>query len=364
MDKILFTPGPLTTSSAVKQKMMRDLGSRDTEFMEIIKDVLNGILKVSNLSKNDGWEAILMQGSGTFGIEAVVSSVIPSNGKLLIVSNGAYGKNMSKMCLIHHINHLELSFSENQIPNINRIIEILENDKSFTHLAVVHCETTTGILNPIKEIGNIAHNFGLEFIVDAMSSFGGIPINFDDCKIDYLISSSNKCIESVPGFSFIITKKELLLKNQANARTFSLDIFDQWKRMEKTGQFRFTPPIHSILAFHQALIELEQEGGVSFRAKRYSNNHNQLINGMKKIGFDTYIAPEYQSYIITTFLYPNIHLFDFQIMYKYLSERNIIIYPGKLTEVNTFRIGTIGKITYNDINKLLESIESYCNRLR
>jgi len=363
MDKLLFTPGPLTTSRTVKEKMLRDLGSRDTEFMTVIGEVRNGILKVAGTNKNEGWESVLIQGSGTFAIESVLSSAISESDKLLIISNGAYGKRMAKISRIHKISHFELSFPENQIPDIEKIINIVESSNDFTHLAVVHCETTTGILNPIEDIGKVARLYGLEYIVDAMSSFGAIPIDLNECSVNYLISSSNKCIEGVPGFAFVIAKKESLLKTEGKARTLSLDLFNQWAEMERSGQFRFTPPVQIILAFKEALEELENEGGIEGRAARYKSNHRILLQGMTDMGFVPYIHPDYQSYIITAFLFPEQKNFNFNKMYNFLNERNFVIYPGKLSETDTFRIGSIGRLNNQNISDLLIAIEAYLDSI-
>lgn len=363
MDKLLFTPGPLTTSRTVKEKMLRDLGSRDTEFMTVTEEVRNGILKVAGKNKNEGWESVLIQGSGTFAVESVLSSVISESDKLLIISNGAYGKRMAKISRIHKINHFEMSFPENQIPDIEKIISILESSNDFTHLAVVHCETTTGILNPIAEIGNLARSYGLVYIIDAMSSFGAIPIDLNECSVNYLISSSNKCIEGVPGFAFVIAKKENLLNSKGKARTLSLDLFNQWDEMERSGQFRFTPPVQIILAFRQALDELEKEGGVEARAARYKSNHKILIEGMTDMGFKPYIDPDHQSYIITSFLYPENKNFNFNKMYNFLNERNFVIYPGKLSETDTFRIGSIGRLNNQNMSDLMIAIKAYLDSI-
>ena len=355
-DKALFTPGPLTTSRTVKQAMLRDLGSRDAEFINIVKDVRRRLVALG-----DGVEeytSILMQGSGTFGIEATLSSVIPSDGKLLILINGAYGKRLLKIANIHHIPTVELTFAENIQPDIHSLEQTLKSDPSITHVAVIHCETTTGIINPIEEYGRIVKAHNCIYIVDAMSSFGAYPIDLKTCGIDFLISSSNKNIEGVPGFSFVLARMEALnaAKELGLARTLSLNLIEQWKGLESDGQFRFTPPIHSILAFYQALIELEQEGGVKARGARYRKNYETTLSSMQKMGFKTYLNPEDQGYIITSFHYPDHPNFNFQQFYERLSEKGYVIYPGKLSAVDCFRIGNIGRIFPADIRALLSAI--------
>ncbi len=361
-DKALFTPGPLTTSRTVKQAMLRDLGSRDVEFINIVKDVRKRLVALG-----DGVEeytSILMQGSGTFGIESVVSSVIPPEGKLLVLVNGAYGKRLVKIANIHKIPVLDLAFAENINPSIAGLDQALEQDKSITHVAAIHCETTTGIINPIEEYGRIIRKHNRTYIVDAMSSFGAYPIDLKACEIDFLISSSNKNIEGVPGFSFVLARREALNLTQGFARTLSLDLFSQWEGLEGDGQFRFTPPIHSILAFRQALIELEQEGGVSARGSRYRKNYEATIVAMQKMGFKTYLKPGDQGYIITSFYYPDHPNFNFQEFYERLSDKGYVIYPGKLSVADCFRIGHIGRLGLSDVKALMSAIAKTLSEMK
>ncbi len=357
-DKLLFTPGPLTTSDAVKEAMLRDVGSRDAEFVDIVRDVRQHLLGVAGVSQADGYEAILLQGSGTFGIEAVVSSVIPRDGKLLIVINGSYGKRIRDIAERHGIRAVAIEVTERTLPDPRQVRRSLENDAEITRVALVHCETSSGILNPVHEIGAVVKELRRTFIVDAMSSFGGIPLNVAQAGIDFLISSANKCIEGVPGFSLVIADRAQLLTSGGAARSVSLDLLAQWKGLEETGQFRFTPPTHAILAFRQALRELHDEGGVAGRAKRYAANHAALLRGMRRMGFREYVPAESQSHIITSFLFPEDPHFDFEEFYQRLSTKGMVIYPGKLAEVDCFRIGNIGRIFKSDINSLLVAIEA------
>lgn len=356
-DKLLFTPGPLTTSHTVKEAMLRDFGSRDKIFIEKVLFIRNRLLDAAGESKQTGYETVIMQGSGTFGIESVISSALPANGHLLIIINGVYGERIAKMAAVHHIAHTKLVFAENEIPDVASIKKELEENKAITHVAMIHCETTTGIINPIEAVGKICAEFNKTYIVDAMSSFGAYPIQLSKCNIDYLISSSNKCIEGVPGFSFIIAKKDALVKCEGQARSLSLDLYAQWQGLENDGQFRFTPPTHSLLAFAQALQELEQEGGVAGRASRYKKNYDTLSAGMKELGFIEYLEPTNRGYIITCFHYPTHPTFNFKDFYTALSDRGFVIYPGKLSKVDCFRIGNIGRITDNDITNLLQAIK-------
>ena len=356
MDKLLFTPGPLTTSITVKEAMLHDYGSRDDLFIQLIKDIRNTLLSLGNVSKDTGYETVIMQGSGTFGVESVISSAIPRNGHLLIIINGAYGERISKIATIHKIPFTSLLFAENEIPDLDKTEQLLMNGK-FTHLVIVHCETTTGILNPIESFGALSKKYGVQYIVDSMSAFGAVPVDLANCCIDFLISSSNKCIEGVPGFSFVLAKKEALNSCKDQADTLVLDLYAQWQGLETDGQFRFTPPIHSLLAFKQALIELEEEGGVEGRSIRYHANFSVLKIGMSELGFKEYLEEEKQGYIINTYHYPESTVFDFKIFYHKLNQRGFVIYPGKLSKANCFRIGNIGRIFGEDITNLLTALK-------
>jgi 2-aminoethylphosphonate-pyruvate transaminase len=353
-DKLLFTPGPLTTSPGVKAAMLRDAGSRDGEFLQIVREIRQRLLAIGGNAA--GYECVLMQGSGTFAVESVISSAIPREGKLLVLVNGAYGRRIAQMARIHGIQTETLDTPENRRISLEAVSERLAAASGITHVAVIHCETTTGILNPVDAIGRVVERSGAAYIVDAMSSFGAIPLDLAAARIDFLISSANKCIEGVPGFGFVLARRERILEAKGQARTLSLDLHAQWAGLESDGQFRFTPPTHALLAFHQALLELEAEGGVSGRAARYRANHTALMHGMQDLGFEAYLAEEDRSYIITTFRYPPHPGFRFEEFYQRLSDLGFLIYPGKLTEALCFRVGTIGRLSVPDIQALLAAM--------
>ena len=354
-DKLLFTPGPLTTSMTVKQAMLQDVGSRDFDFIDLVKEIRSRLLEIGGVG-DDGYEAIIMQGSGTFTLEAVVSSSVPPVGKLLVIINGAYGRRIAQIAKIHNIQTTTLEFPENRVPDLVQIEKALETDAAITNVAVIHCETTTGLMNPVQDIGRIVQGFSRRLFVDAMSSFGAVPVDLAEWGIDYLVSSANKCIEGVPGFGFALVRRDALMQTEGNARSLSLDLLSQWKGLEQNGQFRFTPPTHALLAFRQALLELEAEGGVAGRAARYRANYETLIAGMRAMGFQEYLEREDQGYIITSFRYPPHPNFDFDEFYKRLNDRGYVIYPGKVSQAECFRIGTIGRIFESDVNDLLAAL--------
>jgi 2-aminoethylphosphonate-pyruvate transaminase len=361
--KLLFTPGPLTTSETVKQAMMRDLGSRDTKFLEVVRKIRRRLLELGNVA-DGSYEAVLMQGSGTFAIESVISSVLPRDGKLLVLVNGAYGHRMAKIARTLGIATETLLFPEWRPVDPAEARQALARDRAITHVGTIHCETSTGIMNPVREIGGVVKEQGRAFIVDAMSSFAGMPMGVGSWGIDFLVSSANKCVQGVPGFAFVLARRELLLEAEDRARSVSLDLVAQWKGLEGDGQFRFTPPTHVLLAFWQALEELDREGGIGGRAARYGANQKVLVEGMKELGFDAYLAPEHQSTIITSFRYPKHPNFDFSRFYQLLSQRGFVIYPGKVSDADCFRIGTIGHIFPEDLKALVAAVRQTLNDMQ
>ena len=352
----LLTPGPLTTTDTVKQEMLFDHCTWDDDYKVITQKIRRELLDIAHCNEKN-YTAVLMQGSGTFGVESVLSSAVGTNDRLLIIANGAYGERMVDIAKHNNIDYVLYKADYDKTPKAEEIAELLDKDEDITHVAMVHCETTSGILNDIKSVADAVKNAGRIFIVDGMSSFGGVDIKVEDLGIDFIISSANKCIQGVPGFSFIIAKRDSLMSCKGKARSLSLDLYDQWFYMEKDGKWRFTSPTHVVLAFAEALAELRAEGGVKKRYDRYYSNNRLLINKLKDLGIKTYIDIENQSPIITTFIMPD--GYEFKEMYEYIKSRGYAIYPGKVTEIDTFRIGNIGEIYKEDIIKLSEIIEMY-----
>lgn len=353
---LLLTPGPLTTTETVKNVMMSDWCTWDKDYNEGVVEVIRKELVGIASSRPEEYTAVLMQGSGTFCVEATLGSTVRPDDHLLVAANGAYGKRMGVIAEYYKLNCHVMKFDETEAVDPSAIDAYLTEHKEVTHVSVVHCETTTGVLNPLEEIAAVVKRHGKTLIVDAMSSFGGVPIDMAALGIDFLISSANKCIQGVPGFGFIIAHRSLLEQCKGVARSLSLDIYDQWETMEKGhGKWRFTSPTHVVRAFMQALTELKAEGGVAARHARYCENHRVLVEGMRSLGYKTLLPDEWQSPIITSFYYPSAS-FDFQSFYQQLKAKGFVIYPGKISQADTFRIGNIGDVHPDDFRRLVDAI--------
>ena len=353
---LLLTPGPLTTTETVKSAMMSDWCTWDKDYNEGIVEVIRRELVGLATSRPEEYTAVLMQGSGTFCVEATLGSVVRPDDYLLVAANGAYGKRMGTIAEYYKLNCHVMRFEETEAVDPKTIDEYLTSHPEVTHVSVVHCETTTGVLNPLAEIAAVVKRHGKVLIVDAMSSFGGVPVDMAALGIDFMISSANKCIQGVPGFGFIIARRSLLEQCKGVARSLSLDIYDQWDTMEKGhGKWRFTSPTHVVRAFMQALTELKEEGGIAARYARYRENHRTLVEGMRSLGYRTLLPDEWQSPVITSFYYPTAD-FDFNTFYQKLKAKGFVIYPGKISQADTFRIGNIGDVHPDDFRRLVDTI--------
>lgn len=355
---LLLTPGPLSTSETVREAMLQDWCTWDKDYNEgIVTPIRKGLLALAGLDENE-YTDVLLQGSGTYCVEATIGAVVKPDDKLLILANGAYGQRMAQIAAYYHIDHVLVSLHETELITGEVARKALEANPGITHLSMVHSETTTGLLNPIEEVAEVLKGRGITFIVDAMSSFGGVPIDIRKLDIDFLVSSANKCIQGVPGFGFIIAKKEKMMATKGHARSLSLDIYTQWEAMEKGGgKWRFTSPTHVVHAFFQAMQELNEEGGISARYERYRENHRTLVDGMRALGFKTLLPDASQGPIITSFLYPSA-TFDFVSFYEKLKAKGFVIYPGKISDADTFRIGNIGDVFPDDMKALLQAIRT------
>lgn len=352
---LLLTPGPLSTTKSVKAAMFRDWCTWDDDYHAIVQDIRRQLVALAGAS--DGGTAVLMQGSGTFCVEATLTTAVPATGKLLVLANGAYGRRMAEIARRCGIDHAVHDSGELAPPDTDRLAAALKADRDISHVAVVHCETTTGMLNPIESIGPIVKAHNRCFIVDAMSSFGGIPMDVPRMGVDYLVSSANKCIQGVPGFGLVIARTAVLERTRDRARSLSLDLYDQWRTMEDhRGKWRFTSPTHVVRAFAQALAELTAEGGINARHARYRENQRLLAAGMQRLGFRPLLHHEHQSPIITAFLCPADDAWNFRQFYDALKAKGFVIYPGKVTVRDTFRVGNIGDVHPADMHRLIDAV--------
>jgi 2-aminoethylphosphonate-pyruvate transaminase len=350
----LLTPGPLTTSRSVKAQMLADWGSRDIEFRRVVAEIRKGLL---DLAGCDGsYDCVIMQGSGTFAIEAALGAFCPkADGKTLVVANGAYGDRAAAILTRLGRPLSKIDKGDSAAPSPEEVAHALDADPAISHVWVIHCETTSGIVNPVADIARVVTSRGKRFMVDAMSSFGALPLDMKD-GMDVMVSSSNKCIEGVPGFSYVLVKRDMLVASKGMSHSVVLDLYEQWKGLEANGQFRFTPPTHALVAFHQAMKEHGEEGGVAARGSRYRKNADILIRGMRDMGFSTLLPDNEAGPIIQTFLTPRDPNFDFENFYEELRLRGFAIYPGKLTKRPSFRIGTIGKVDEKVMTSVLKAI--------
>jgi 2-aminoethylphosphonate-pyruvate transaminase len=353
-DPILLTPGPLTTSLATKQAMLRDWGSWDSSFNAITASICKDLVGI--VRGGDTHVCVPLQGSGTFSVEAALANVVPRGGKVLVPQNGAYCQRILKILKYLGRAHVALDIPEDRVATAAMVEEALSRDPTITHVAQVHCETGTGILNPLADIAQVCARLGRGLVVDAMSSFGAIEIDVSRDPIDAVVAASGKCIEGVPGMGFVIVKRDVLEKSQGNSHSLAMDLLDQWTYLQKTTQWRFTPPTHVVAAFRAALDQFKAEGGTAARGARYRANCDALIDGMGALGLRTFLARAVQAPVIVTFHAPPDPAYSFKAFYEKVRARGYILYPGKLTQVETFRVGCIGAIDANEMRNVVSAI--------
>ena len=353
----LLTPGPLTTSYAVKEAMLRDWGSWDGDFRAMTQTMRDALLAMLGQG-GEAFDCVPMQGSGSFSVEAMLGSFIPRDGKVLVLANGAYGLRTAQT--LHYLgrDHIVLDKGDYLPPRGDEVARILADDPAITHVVAIHCETSSGILNPVEEISEVTYAAGRKLLIDSMSAFGAIPLEPSKIRYEALVSSANKCIEGVPGFGFIIARKTELEAAKGNSHSLSLDVHAQWAHMNKTGQWRFTPPTHVVAAFIQALHAHKAEGGVAGRGARYTRNRDVLVAGMRDLGFETLLANRWLSPIIVTFFCPADEKFKFDTFYELMKDKGFIIYPGKLTAVDSFRIGCIGQMDEHVMHRVVDAAKT------
>ncbi|MDH5355597.1 MAG: 2-aminoethylphosphonate--pyruvate transaminase [Gammaproteobacteria bacterium] len=355
-DPYLLTPGPLTTSPTVKQAMLHDYGSRDNTFIDINARMLERLVAI--VDGQDSHVSVPLQGSGTFVVEAMMGNFVPADGKVLILINGAYGHRIAKICDYYRREYLVQESAEDVPVDTDALDQTLSNDPTISHVVMVYCETTSGILNPIEKISEVVARHQRGLLIDAMSAFGALPLSTKNIQFDAVVASSNKCLEGAPGMGFCIARRSAMEETKGNSPSLSLDLYDQWQAMMKNKQWRFTPPTHVLLAFDQALNEFDEEGGVEGRGGRYRGNGDILIEGMRAMGFKTLLPDHLQAPIIITFHMPKNPEFDFNRFYDGLREQGYVIYPGKLTVADSFRMGCIGRLNAEQMQGALAAVRS------
>ena len=350
----LLTPGPLTTAYDVKQAMLKDWGSWDDDFRAMTRDMRRRLLALLG-EGSDQYDCVPMQGSGSYCVEAILGSFVPRDGKVLVLANGAYG--LRAATTMDYLGRAKTLLDKGDYlpPRGDEVARILAEDPAITHVLAIHCETSSGILNPIEEISEATYAAGRKLLIDSMSAFGAVPLEPSKIKFEAFVSSANKCIEGVPGFGFVIAKKSLLEISKGNSHSLALDVHAQWANMEKTGQWRYTPPTHVVAAFIEALKMHEAEGGVAARGARYARNRDVMVAGMRGLGFETLLEARWLSPIIVTFFCPADPKFVFSTFYDLMKQKGFIIYPGKLTVVDSFRIGVIGRMDEHVMTRVVEA---------
>jgi 2-aminoethylphosphonate-pyruvate transaminase len=337
---ILLTPGPLTTSDRTRQAMLRDWGSWDGDFNKITARIRERVLDIAHARGTH--ECVPMQGSGTFSVEAAIGTLVPRDGHVLVPSNGAYCQRLAKICRVLGRKVTTIDYTEDRQVQPADVERALAADPGITHVAVVHCETGAGVLNPLHEIALVAAKHGRGLIVDAMSSFGALEIDARKTPFDAVIAASGKCLEGVPGMGFVVVRRATLERCEGNSHSLAMDLYDQWVYMEKTTQWRFTPPTHVVAALDEAIAQYLEEGGLAARGARYARNCRALVDGLAALGLRSFLAPAIQAPIIVTFHAPDDPAYDFKAFYQQVKQRGYILYPGKLTQVETFRVGCMG----------------------
>lgn len=339
----LLTPGPLTTAYEVKAAMLKDWGSWDGDFRALTADIRRRLVELAGGAEGE-WDCVPMQGSGSYCVEAMLGSFVPRGGKVLVLANGAYGLRAAETLRAMGRAFTLIDKGDYLPPRGAEVSAALAADPAITHVLAIHCETSSGILNPIPEIAAATAAAGRKLLIDSMSAFGALPLDVREVPCVAFVSSANKCIEGVPGFGFVIARVAELDAAKGNATSLSLDVQAQWAYMQKTGQWRFTPPTHAVAAFATALDLYDAEGGRPGRLARYTENRDVMVAGMRALGFETLLPDDWLSPIIVTFFCPADPAFVFARFYDLMKAKGFIIYPGKLTAVDSFRIGCIGRM--------------------
>jgi 2-aminoethylphosphonate-pyruvate transaminase len=353
-DAILLTPGPLTTTLRTKLAMLRDWGSWDSDFNAMTAELRRQLLAIAHAQ--DSHVVVPLQGSGTFSVEAAVATVVPRDGHILVLDNGAYCKRLGRLATLMGRRTTIAARAEDEPVSADELDARLRDDPSITHVGFIHCETGTGVVNPLQAVSDVCAEHGKGLIVDAMSSFAALEIDARKVRFDALVAASGKCLEGVPGMGFVLIRQSVLDGCAGNSHSLAMDLHDQHQYMQKTGQWRFTPPTQVVAALAEAVQQFNEEGGQRARLARYSDNCKTLVDGMAALGFRPFLRPEIQAPIIVTFHAPASPNYDFKAFYEGAKKRGFILYPGKLTQIETFRVGCIGAIGRNEMRQAVAAV--------
>jgi 2-aminoethylphosphonate-pyruvate transaminase len=362
-DPYLLTPGPLTISLRTRQAMLRDWGSWDVDFNSITGRIRERLLDIVHGAGSH--ECIPLQGSGTFSVEAALGTLVPRTaGHVLVPQNGAYCQRIARICRVLGRKLTTIDYAENAPVAAADVASALAKDPSITHVALVHCETSAGILNPLADVAQVVADHGRRLIVDAMSSFGALEIDARRVPFDAVVAASGKCLEGPPGMGFVIARRAALEGCEGNSHSLAMDLYDQWVYMQKTTQWRYTPPTHVVAAFDCAIAQYLEEGGLSARGARYARNCRTLIEGMAALGLTSFLPAAIQAPIIVTFHAPDHPRYQFRSFYDAVKARGYILYPGKLTTLETFRVGCMGQLGERGMGGAVEAVGQVLAQLR
>ncbi|HXZ60125.1 MAG TPA: 2-aminoethylphosphonate--pyruvate transaminase [Steroidobacteraceae bacterium] len=358
----LLTPGPLTISMRTKESMLRDWGSWDVDFNSITGRIRERLLEIAHAAGTH--ECVPMQGSGTFAVESAIGTLVPRSGHVLIPQNGAYCQRIARIARYLGRRYTTIDYAENAQVSAADVERALESDPSITHVALVHCETSAGILNPLHEVAQVVARHDRRLVVDAMSSFGALEIDARKTPFDAVVASSGKCLEGPPGMGFVIVRRAALERCEGNCHSLSMDLYDQWVYMQKTTQWRFTPPTHIVAAFDSAIVQYLEEGGLAARGARYARNCRTLIEGLGALGLRSFLPAAIQAPIIVTFHAPEHLRYTFKSFYNAVKAHGYILYPGKLTTLETFRVGCMGQLGERGMAGAVEAVGKVLAQMR
>jgi 2-aminoethylphosphonate-pyruvate transaminase len=352
----LLSPGPVTTTRNVKFAALADFDPCSAEFISITKDVQSRLLKLCGA--DESYACIFVQGAGTQAVESVLSGLAPARGgKTLVVSNGEHGERAANILQRLNLPYVRIDLKAGTPVAAEDIRPLLQSDRSMTHIWLAHCDSGTGTVNPIGDIAAIANDLGRQVILDATATMGALPISAATDAISAIVGTSSVCIQALPGLSFCVVKKDLLNSSMGRSQSFSQDLFEEWRNLESSGQFRFSAPTHLVAALQRALKELVEEGGHDARRMRYERNARVVLSGMRKLGFTPLLADENAGPIVQVILAPADGSYNYDHFHAALASRGFSIAPGRIANLATFRVGTAGNLDATTMNAFIDALK-------